>query len=105
MLPAEPFRSTSDQYGNEQNTETAMPGTRAIRAVSVLLTVLSLGAAQADTFEFRDVRLPSGVARSDAILQADGHACGADGAPRGTVHYRNENGENCQRNGLVSICD
>jgi hypothetical protein len=128
--------------------------------------VARLGAAQADTFEFRDVRLPGGVARSDATLQADEHACGADanfhfanvaafkqcmrargwvqsgyianapasrnshvqpgddyistdtgmsckdvggigicGAPRGTVHYRNENGENCTRTGLVSICD
>jgi hypothetical protein len=149
--------------------ETAMSRTKAIQAagVSALITVLSLGAAQADTFEFRDVRVPSGVARSDAILQADEHACGADanfhfadvavfkkcmrahgwvqsgyipnapasrgnphlqpgddyistdtgmsckdiggigicGAPRGTVYYRNENGENCQRNGLVSICD
>ena len=146
-----------------------MSGTRAMRtaAVAAMVTVLSLGAARADTFEFRDVRLPGGVPRSDAILQADEHACGADanfhfanvaafkkcmrahgwvadaykpdapksranshlapgddyissdtgmsckdlggigicGAPRGTVHYRNENGENCTRTGLVSICD
>src|ERR1700721_825987 len=135
-------------------------------AVSAILMALSLGAAQADTFEFRDVRLPGGVARSDAILQADEHPCGADapfhfgngaafkkgmrahgggqsgyipnqaatrnshlqpgddyistdtgmsckdvggigicGAPRGTVHYRNENGENCVRTGLMSVCD
>jgi hypothetical protein len=146
-----------------------MSGAKAIRAAvaTALVTVLGLAAAQADTFEFRDVRLPGGIARSDVALQADEHTCGADanfhfanvaafkkcmrargwvqsgyilnppasranahlqpgddyistdtgmsckdmggvgicGAPRGTVHYRNENGENCQRTGLVSICD
>ena len=146
-----------------------MPAIKAIRtaAVTAIVTVLSLGAAQADTFDFRDVRLSHGVPRSDYILQADEHACGADAnfhfanvaafkkcmrahgwaqsgytpdppasrgnphlqpgddyistdtgmsckdmggigictAPRGTVYYRNENGENCQRTGLVSICD
>jgi hypothetical protein len=30
---------------------------------------------------------------------------GICGAPRGTVHYRNDKGENCTRTGLVSICD
>jgi hypothetical protein len=146
-----------------------MSGKSAMRAAAAaaIVTVLWLGAARADTFEFRDVRLPGGHARSDAILQADEHACGADAnfhfanvaafkrcmrahgwaqsgyipnapvargnphlqpgddyistdtgmsckdvggigicsAPRGTVHYRNDNGENCTRTGLVSICD
>ncbi|HLH87622.1 MAG TPA: hypothetical protein VKX28_04115 [Xanthobacteraceae bacterium] len=60
--------------------EPAMSGTRAIRpvAATALIAVLSLGAAQADTFEFRDMRLAHGVPRSDYVLQADEHACGAD---------------------------
>jgi hypothetical protein len=146
-----------------------MSGPRAIlaAAVTAIVTALSTGAAQADTYYFRDTLLPAGVARSDATLQADEHRCGADAnghfgsvaafkkcmrahgwavsgyegdppksrrdsrlnpgddyisvdtgmsckdvggigictPPRGTVHYRNENGENCTRTGLVSICD
>jgi len=150
-----------------------MSGARAIRATAVtaVVTVLALGAAQADTYLFTDTLRPGGVARSEAAFQADEHACGADtndhfgnvaafkkcmrqhgwladayrpdpprlransrrnphlapnddyisrdtgmsckdlggigicGPPRGTVHYRNENGENCTRTGLVSICD
>jgi hypothetical protein len=146
-----------------------MSSAKAIRsaAVTVLVTVLSMGAARADTYQFTDVLRQGGVARSEASFQADEHRCGADandhfgnvaafkkcmrahgwvadgyipnppaaranshlqpgddyistdtgmsckdvggigicGAPRGTVHYRNENGENCVRTGLVSICD
>jgi hypothetical protein len=146
-----------------------MSGRKAMRAAAVtaVLTVVSLGAAQADRFYFKDILLPGGHARSDAVLQADEHRCGADanchfgnvvafkkcmrahgwvtgayepnspsshrdprlnpgddyisadtgmsckdvggigicGPPHGTVHYRNENGENCTRTGLVSICD
>ena len=146
-----------------------MSGARAIRAAAVtaIVTVLSLGAARADTYLFTDTLRPGGVARSEAAFHADEHRCGADanhhlhnvaafkkcmrahgwvadaykpdapksranshlapgddyissdtgmsckdlggigicGAPRGTVHYRNENGENCTRTGLVSICD
>jgi len=148
--------------------ETIMSGTRPIRAAAVtaLVTVLSLTAALADTFEFSDAQRPGGHARSDAILRADEHRCGADanfhfgnvaafkkcmrshgwvvggyipnapasrrnpnlqpgddyistdtgmsckdvggigicGAPRGTVHYRNEDGLNCTRSGLMSVC-
>jgi hypothetical protein len=146
-----------------------MSDARAIRAAAVaaIFTVLSLGAARADTYLFTETLRPGGVARSDAAFQADEHRCGADandhfgnvaafkkcmrahgwvadayepdpprsrrdprlapgddyistetgmsckdlggigicGAPRGTVHYRNENGEHCTRTGLVSICD
>ena len=145
-----------------------MSAAKAMRAaaISALITVLSLSAAQADTFLFTDTLRPGGVARSDAAFKADEHRCGADandhfgnvaafkkcmrahgrvndaykpnpprsrdprlnpgddyissdtgmscksvggigicGPPRGTVHYRNENGENCTRTGLVSICD
>ena len=146
-----------------------MSGASAIRAgaVTVIITLSSLGAARADTFLFTDVLRPGGVARSEAAFQADEHRCGADandhfgnvaafkkcmrahgwvadarkpdrpksrvnphlapgddyistdtgmsckdlggigicGAPRGTVHYRNENGENCTRTGFVSICN
>ena len=145
-----------------------MPGTKAMRAVAAtaLVTVLSLGAAQADTYLFTDTLRPGGHARSEAAFQADEHRCGADannhfgnvaafkkcmrargwvndaykpnppasradprlnpgddyissdtgmscksvggigicGPPRGTVHYRNEEGQNCTRTGLVSIC-
>jgi hypothetical protein len=135
--------------------------------VTAIVTVLSLGAARADAYYFKDAQRPGGVVRSDAALEADEHRCGADagfhfsnvaafkkcmrahgwvtsgyegdppksrrdprlapgddyissdtgmsckdlggigvcGPPRGTVHYRNENGENCTRTGLFSICD
>jgi hypothetical protein len=134
-------------------------------AVTALVTVLSLGTAQADTFLFSDTQRPSGVARSDAAFRADEHACGADannhfgnvaafkkcmrrhgwvndaykpnpprsrdprlnpgddyissdtgmsckgvggigicGPPHGTVHYRNDEGQNCTRTGLMSVC-
>jgi hypothetical protein len=145
-----------------------MQRTKAIRAAvaATVVTILSLGAAQADTFLFKDRLRPGGVTRSDAAFQADEHRCGADGndhfanvaafkkcmrargwmndvykpnppasrnshlqpgddyissdtgmsckdeggigicgAPRGTVYYENDDGENCQRTGLVSICD
>jgi hypothetical protein len=146
-----------------------MSGQKAMRAaaVSALITVLSLGAAHADTFLFSDVLRPGGVERGNAAFHADERRCGADandhfgnvaafkkcmrargwvndeyrpnppaarrdprlnpgddyisadtgmsckdlggvgvcGPPHGTVHYRNENGENCTRTGLVSICD
>ena len=146
-----------------------MSGARAIRAAAVtaIVTVLSLGAAQADTYLFTDKLRPGGVARSEATFHADEHRCGADandhfgnvaafkkcmralgwvadaykpnppksradsrlapgddyisadtgmscknlggigvcGPPRGTVHYRNDKGENCTRTGLVSICN
>lgn len=146
-----------------------MSGAKAIRAAAAtaIVTVLSVGAARADTYLFSDTLRPGGVARSDTAFEADEHRCGADandhfgnvakfkkcmrargwvadeykpgppksrvdprlnpgddyistetgmscksvggigicGAPRGTVHYRNENGENCTRTGLVSICD
>jgi hypothetical protein len=141
-----------------------MSGPKAMRTVAAaaLLTVLSLGAARADTFTFSDTRRPE---RSDRILQADEHRCGADanfhfgnvaafikcmrgrgwvnseyqpdrprsrdprlnpgddyissdtgmsckdlggigvcGPPHGTVHYRNDEGLNCTRTGLMSVC-
>ena len=145
-----------------------MSGPKAMRAVAAaaLVTVLSLGAARADTYLFTDTLRPGGHARSDAAFQADEHRCGADandhfgnvaafkkcmrahgwvadaykpdpprsranshlapgddyisadtgmsckdvggigicGPPRGTVHYRNDEGQNCTRTGLVSIC-
>ena len=143
-----------------------MSGPKAMRAaVAVLVTVLSVGAAQADTFLFSDTLRPGGHERSDAVLQADEHSCGADanyhfgnvaafkrcmrahgwvnseyrpdrtrsrdprlnpgddyistdtgmsckdvggigicGPPHGTVHYRNDEGLDCTRTGLVSIC-
>src|SRR5579862_347329 len=144
-----------------------MSGAIRAAAMTVIVTVLSLGAARADTYLFTDTLRPGGVARSDAAFQADEHRCGADandhfrnvtafkkcmrgrgwvadaykpdppksrrdprlapgddyissdtgmsckdlggigicGAPHGTVHYRNENGENCTRTGFFSICD
>ena len=146
-----------------------MSGARAIRATAVtaIVTVLSSGAARADTYLFTDTLRPGGVARSEATFHADEHRCGADandhfgnvaafkkcmrthgwvadaykpdppksradsrlapgddyisadtgmscknlggigvcGPPHGTVHYRNDKGENCTRTGLVSICD
>ena len=134
--------------------------------MTAIVTMLSLGAARADTYLFTDTLRPGGVARSEAAFHTDEHRCGADandhlsnvaafkkcmrargwvndeyrpnrpvardprlnpgddyissdtgmsckdlggigicGAPRGTVHYRNDKGENCTRTGLVSICD
>jgi hypothetical protein len=144
-----------------------MQGTKAIRAAAAaaVVTVLSLSAAQADTFLFTDTLRPGGVARSEAAFNADEHRCGADqndhfgnvaafkkcmrsrgwvndaykpnppasrnphlqpgddyistedgmsckdvggigicSAPRGTVHYQNDEGLNCTRNGLMSVC-
>lgn len=144
-----------------------MSGPKAMRAaVTALVTVLSLGAAQADTFLFTDTLRPGGAARGDAAFNADEHRCGADAndhfgnvaafkkcmrahgwvndaykpnpprsrvdsrvnpgddyistedgmscksvggigicsPPHGTVHYRNDEGLNCTRTGLVSIC-
>ena len=145
-----------------------MSGPKATRAAAVtaLVTVLSLGAAHADTFLFSDTLHPRGHARSAAAFQADEHTCGADannhfgnvaafkkcmrqhgwvndaykpnpprtradprlnpgddyistdtgmscksvggigicGPPRGTVHYRNDEGLNCTRTGLMEVC-
>ena len=114
-----------------------MSGPKAMRAAAVtaLVTVLSLGAAQADTFRFSDTLRPDGVVRSDAAVQvaykpkpprrrADprlnpgddyissdtGMSCknvggiGICGPPRGTVHYRNDEGLNCTRTGLMEVC-
>jgi hypothetical protein len=57
-------------------------------------------------------RADSHLAPGDDYISSDtGMSCkdlggiGICGAPRGTVHYRNESGENCTRTGLVSICD
>jgi hypothetical protein len=56
----------------------------------------------------RDPRLNPG---DDYTSSDTGMSCkdvggiGICGPPHGTVHYRNENGENCTRTGLVSICD
>ena len=57
-----------------------MSGARAIRAAAVtaIVTVLSLGAARADTYLFTDTLRPGGVARSEATFHADEHRCGAD---------------------------
>jgi|SRR5215472_7760179 len=57
-----------------------MSAAKAMRAaaISALITVLSLSAAQADTFLFTDTLRPGGVARSDAAFKADEHRCGAD---------------------------
>jgi hypothetical protein len=105
-------------------------------AVTALVTVLSLGAAHADTFRFSDTQRPGGVARSDVafhykpnpprsrtrardprlnpgddyISTDNGMSCkdvggiGICGPPRGTVHYRNPDGQNCTRTGLMEIC-
>jgi len=55
---------------------------------------------------------PDILAPGDDYISSDtGMSCkdlggiGICGAPRGTVHYRNDKGENCTRTGLVSICD
>src|SRR6516165_9344858 len=129
-----------------------MSGARAIRATAVtaIVTVLSLGAARADTYLFTDTLRPGGDANNhfgnvaafkkcmrthgwvadaykpdppksradsrfapgdDCICADTGMSCknlggiGVCGPPRGTVHYRNDKGENCTRTGLVSICD
>ena len=57
-----------------------MSGTRAIRAAATaaIVTVLSLGAAQADTYVFKDVLRPGGVARTLEAKRADAYRCGAD---------------------------
>ena len=144
-----------------------MPGQKAIRrsaAATVMLTVLSLSAAQADSYHFKDVLRPNGHARSLSAKLADGRSCGASGSrfsgdvtafkqcmrahgwvvdhytpdpkprvragqspstyidpdtgmscrnvggiaicepPHGTVHYRNEEGLNCTRTGIVAVC-
>ena len=55
-------------------------------------------------------RADSRLAPGDDYISADtGMSCkdlggiGICGPPRGTVHYRNDKGENCTRTGLVSI--
>ena len=57
-----------------------MPGARAIRAAAAtaVVTVLSLGAARADTYLFTDTLRHSGVARGEAAFHSDEHRCGAD---------------------------
>ena len=57
-------------------------------------------------------RANSRLAPGDDYISADtGMSCknlggiGVCGPPHGTVHYRNDKGENCTRTGLVSICD
>ena len=52
-----------------------MSGARTIRAAAVtaIVTLLSLGAAQADTYLFTDTLRPGGVARSEAAFHADEH--------------------------------
>ena len=54
----------------------------------------------------------SRLAPGDDYISADtGMSCknlggiGICGPPRGTVHYRNDKGENCTRTGLMSICN
>ncbi len=145
-----------------------MSGASAIRtaAVTAIVTVLSLGAARADTYVFKDVRRPGGIERGLDAKRADAHRCGADGngqfsnvaafkkcmrthgwvavrhipdppspkrdprlapgddfidpdsgmsckisggfqicgTPNGTVHYRNDEGLNCTRSGIVNVC-
>jgi len=51
--------------------------TRGMLTATVMLTVLPLSTAQADTYRFRDVLRPSGQARSMAAKYADGRSCGA----------------------------
>ena len=60
-----------------------MSGARAIRAAAVtaIVTVLSWGAARADTFLFTDTLRPGGAARSEVAFHADEHRCGADARP------------------------
>jgi hypothetical protein len=137
-------------------------------AATAMAMVLSLGAAQAGTYVFKDVLRPGGIARGMDAKLADAQRCGADadgqfshdivteykrcmrqhgwvvqryipdppgasrdprlapgddyidqttgmscrnsggaqicGTPRGTVHYRNDEGLNCTRSGIVEVC-
>jgi hypothetical protein len=133
-------------------------------AAAVIVAVLAVSAAHADTYHFKDVRKPHGHARSLSAKFADGRSCGASGTrfsgnvnafeqcmrnhgwvvdrytpdpkprvsaggnastyidpdtgmscrnfggvavcdpPQGTVHYRNDEGLNCTRTGIVSVC-
>lgn len=57
-----------------------MSGTTAIQAATTaaILTILSFGAARADTYHFKDTLRPNGVERGMDAKRADGRACGSD---------------------------
>jgi hypothetical protein len=55
-----------------------------VMAALATLTLLSVNAAQADTWRFKDVLKPHGHARNMAAKYADGKACGANANHRFT---------------------
>jgi hypothetical protein len=60
-----------------------MPGLKTTRwgaAETVMLTVMSLSAAQADNYHFKDVLRPHGHERRQSAKLADARSCGASGS-------------------------